>query len=388
MKYFLLIFLFCSSVVFSQKMKQIKIVDLENSKAIPNARIIFDHQIYYSNDDGFISLPENAKSFDVSISGYQSLSISDFQSIIHLKPLYKDIDEVKIVSVDVKKIFNEVYKNYNKIYYNKPAIYDITYSQKSFENNQMKLLMVADGKFWTRDGNYNAKEAFNNRFDNFVQMQIDDLRYLKTEKGDFDIKMKNQKGNHEFVGNFFFDYELYRIISLSNRKKSITSARIIYENQTEQEISYKIKMEADLIYTGNIIFNKKDRAITHYELVFDQKNHQPTEYKDLDGEKFQQQLPNGIYVFDFYKSGEKYVPSKISLKFEGTKFTQGDKVFDFRNSREIIFKNFKGTDEKGLQNPVIIKGVFWKDMRVSDEKGMVNLSKEEQDFINEKADEN
>ena len=82
------------------------------------------------------------------------------------------------------------------------------------------------------------------------------------------------------------------------------------------------------------------------------------------------------------------MPSKISLKFKGSKFTQGDKVFDFRNSREIIFKNLKGTDEKGLQNPVIIKGVFWKDMRVSDEKGMVNLSKEEQDFINEKADEN
>lgn len=388
MKYFLLIFLFCSSVVFSQKMKQTKIVDSETGIAIPNVRIIFDHQIYYSNDDGFILLPENTKNFDVSISGYQSLSISVFQSIIHLKPLYKDIDEVKIVSIDVKKILNEVYKNYNKIYYDKPAIYDITYSQKSFENNQMKLLMVADGKFWTRDGNYNAKEAFNNKFDNFVQMQIDDLRYLKTEKGDFDIKMKNQKGNHEFVGNFFFDYELYRIISLSNRKKSITSARIIYEDQTEQEISYKIKMEADLIYSGNIIFNKKDRAITHYELVFDQKNHRPTEYKDLDGEKYQQQLPNGIYVFDFYKSGEKYVPSKISLKFEGSKYTQGDKVFDFRNSREIIFKNFKETDEKGLQNPVIIKAAFWRDMKVSDEKGMVNLSKEEQEFINENADEN
>ena len=256
MKYFLLLFFFCSAVVFSQKMKQTKIVDSETGTAIPNVRIILADQIYYSNDDGFISLPENAKNFDVSISGYQSMKNLAFQSIIHLKPLYKDIDEVKIVSIDVKKILNEVYKNYNKIYYDKPAIYDITYSQKSFENNQMKLLMVADGKFWTRDGNYNAKEAFNNKFDNFVQMQIDDLRYLKTEKGDFDIKMKNQKGNHEFVGNFFFDYELYRIISLSNRKKSITSARIIYEDQTEQEISYKIKMEADLIYSGNIIFNK------------------------------------------------------------------------------------------------------------------------------------
>ena len=33
--------------------------------------------------------------------------------------------------------------------------------------------MIADGKFWSRDGEYNAKDAFNDKFDRFVQIQID-----------------------------------------------------------------------------------------------------------------------------------------------------------------------------------------------------------------------
>ena len=134
MKQLLLVLLFSSCAVLSQKLKKTTIVDSETGLTIPNARIILTDQIYYSNDDGSILLPKDAKNFEVSISGYETLNTSEISDILKLKPLYKDIDEIKIVSIDIKKIFKEVSKNYSDKYYDKPAIYDITFWQKSFEN--------------------------------------------------------------------------------------------------------------------------------------------------------------------------------------------------------------------------------------------------------------
>ena len=388
MKQLLLFSFFCFSLLSSQTIKKIKIADAETGKAIPNARIILAGQIYYSNDDGYTSLPKDAKQFEVSVSGYETLNTSAISDIVKLKPLYKDIAEIKIVSIDIKKIFKEVYKNYSDKYYDKPATYDITFWQKSFENNQMKLLMVADGQYWTRDGNFNGKEAFHKKFDNFVQMQIDNLRYLKSEKRDFDIKVKPQKGYNEFIGNLFFNYELHRIISLSNQRKAVTSARVLYEDENHQEISFKVKTDVNLIYTGTVIYNKLDRVITHYQMIFEQKNHEPREYRDETGEIYKFQYPDGIFTFDFYKNGEKYVPSRTSINYEGSKYMQGDRSFEYQSSREIIYKKFKPSDANGLKNPVEINEPFWTNMKVSDDKGFVDLSEEEQNFLNEKKDEN
>lgn len=174
---FTLILAFCASFLFAQK---IKIVDSETSSPISDARIIFDNKIYYTNDEGFSLLPDASKDLDISAYGYETLSKQKAESIIKLKPRYNSIDEVKIVSIDFQKILKEVLRKYDDVYYNNPAIYDVTIKQKSSENNNLKLLMIADGKFWNRDGHYNAKEAYNDKFDNFVQLQIDHLRYLKT----------------------------------------------------------------------------------------------------------------------------------------------------------------------------------------------------------------
>lgn len=388
MKQILLFFLFSFWLLNSQTFKKVKIADAETGKAIPNVRIILADQIFYSNDDGFISLPKEAKQFEVSVAGYETLKAAKFQSTLKLKPLYNDIDEVKIVSIDVKKIFTDVCKNYTDRYYDKPAIYDVTYSQKRFENNKMKLLVVADGKFWTRDGQYNAKEAFNGKHKNFVQLQIDTLRYLKLENNDFNIKVKPQKVSHENVGSMFFDYELFYMMRRSKNKNAVTSGKLLYENEFEQEISYKIKMTDNITYTGTFRYNKADKVITLYEINFKQSNASLEVFKDEDGFEYQRQSPDGTYIFEFYKSGEKYVPSKISIKYEGIKYTMGDKIFEYRNARDIVFKNFKPTEERGVQNPVEINGYFWKDMKINEDKGLVALSEEEQDFINDKKDEN
>ena len=325
---------------------------------------------------------------EVFVSGYENLKNAKLSSTLKLKPLYNDIDEVKIVSIDIKKIFADVYKNYSDRYYDKPALYDITYSRKSFENGKMKLLVVADGKFWSRDGRYNAKEAFNRKYDNFVQMQIDTLRYLKTEKNDFDIKVKPQKVVHEPVGSIFFNYELFNIMGLSKRTDAVTSGRLLYENEFEQEIFYKIKLEENLTFSGKIIYNKADKVITYYEVNFDQNQSKPRVCKDQNEDEYQYYAPNGTYIYDFYKSGKKYVPSKISIKYEGTKYIMSEKVFAYRSARDIVFINFTETEARGVQNAIEIDAYYWKNRKVSGDKGLVNLSQEEQNFINDTKDEN
>ena len=163
---------------------------------------------------------------------------------------------------------------------------------------------------------------------------------------------------------------------------------MLYENEFQQEISYKIKLEDNLTYSGKIIYNKADKVITYYELNFDQNKSKPQVYKDQNENEYQYQAPNGTYIYDFYKSGEKYVPSKISIKYEGGKHTMSDKVFEYRSARDIVFKNFKETEARGVQKPIDLEVYYWKNMKVSDDKGFVDLSQEEQNFINEKKDEN
>lgn len=159
MKQLSFFFLFFFSLANSQITKQLKILDSESNTGIPAVRIITGDEVFYTNEDGMVTLPEQSTHLDILTSGFEMLKNTPYQSVIELKPLYKDIDEVKIVSIEVRKIFEEVLKNYSAKYYDKPALYDVTYSQKSFENDQMKLLMVADGKFWTRDGRYDRRDA-------------------------------------------------------------------------------------------------------------------------------------------------------------------------------------------------------------------------------------
>ncbi|WP_297984898.1 hypothetical protein [uncultured Chryseobacterium sp.] len=387
MKYFqLLLFLF-SGLMFSQNLKKIKIVDSQDSKPISNVRLLFSNEVVYSNDDGFALIPENVKDLEISKSGYLTEKLNKVSEIISLKPLYQDIEEVKIVNIDVKKIFKEVSNRYSDIYYDKSAIYDVTIKQRAFENNDMKLLMIADGKFWSRDGSYNAKEAFSNKFDNFVQLQIDDLRYLKSKPYENFIKVKKQNQGHDYIGNLFFSYELFRLNRFIGLKKSVTTGRLIYENGDEQEISFSVKTDENLLYKGKINYNEKDKAITYYEMSFSQSKFLPEKLKDENGKEYSRQLGDGTVLFEFYKNGEKYVPSKVSVVAEGFKTITDTKTFEFRSAREIIFRNFKATEAKGVENPVEIYKSFWNKMKVSDDKGEILLSKEEEQFINEKADE-
>jgi len=372
-------------IVFSQQ--KIKIVDSETSKPIPNARIISNQNVYYSNDDGYILLPENSDKQEISAIGYLSETVKNYKPIISLKPKYQNIDELKIVSIDIKKLLKDVSDNYSKIYYDQPQLYDITIKQRAFENNQMKLLMIADGKFWSKDGTYYPKEAINNRFDNFVQLQIDDLRYLKSETYENKIKIKKQNTTQDNIGDLFLSFELLRTLRFAELKRSKTSGKLLDDNGTEQDISFLIKLDSTHIYKGRILYNKIDKAITHFDLHFNQSSTKPLPLKDEDGVEYLRQLGDGILSFDYYKNGDRYVPSKIGFVVENIKTFVGDKLYENRSAREIIFKNFEKTTSEGVQDPVKINQAYWKDLKLSTDKGDILLSKEEEEFINEKSNE-
>lgn len=380
-KKIILLLLFYSSFFFSQK---IQIVENVTSKPIANARIITEGKIYYTNDEGYGLLGEHSKNLEISAFGYETTKENEFKSIIKLNPVYKDIDEIKIVSIDFQKILKNVSDHYSEIYYDRPIIYDVTVKQKQFENDSLKMLMVADGKFWSKDGQYYAKDAFKNNFNNFVQLENSHLRFLKTEPSENKVQVKKSTVSHDNIGDMFLSYELWRTLSLSKKKHAKISGRLLYENVDEQEISYSIKSDSTYIYTGKILYNKKDKAITHFEIEFNQSNSEPIKYKDINGKDFYRQLGDGIIMFDYYKKDGKYFPSKISFNTDGFKTITDTESFEYSSARDIIFKSFQKTDENGLENPVKINEAYWKDLKISANKGEILLTKEEQEFTDEK----
>ncbi|PZU84067.1 MAG: hypothetical protein DI529_11745 [Chryseobacterium sp.] len=380
----LILFLQFPILVLSQQ--KIKIVDSETSKPISSVRLISNQNIYYSNDDGYILLPENTDNWEISAFGYISENIKTHSETIFLKPKYQEIDEVKIVSIDFTKILKSVARKYDKIYYDKPQVFEMTIKQRAFENNQMKLLMVADGKFWSRDGNYNAKEAYNGKLNDFIQIQIEHLRYLKSEPyGNF-IKTKKQDTSQDSVGDMFLSYEINRTLGLSNITHTKNSGKLLYDDGEEQEISFLIKNDRNMIYKGNILYNKKDNAITHFELDFEQSQSERRKLEDQDGAKYERQLGDGKIFFDYYKSGDKYVPSRMGFTTEKFKTITEKGEFEYRAAREIIFKNFKPAEKTQLKNPVNISTAYWTKMTVTEDKGETLLTKEEEQFINEKSE--
>ncbi len=368
-------------MLFAQQ--KIKIVDSETQSALPDARIIANNQIYYTNDDGFCLVPDNAI-MDISAGGFQSLKAVKVQAVIQLKPLYNAMDEVKIVSIDPTLVLKKVLKTFDKVYYTKPITYNINVNQKVYENNDLMLLMIADGKFWSRDGKFNPKEAFKKNFNNFVQIQVDNLPYLKSKEILGKVKVKDKDAGPDDVGDFFLNFELNRTLSFMQTRSLTTSGRIIFEDEEVQEIAFNMKSDKySLYFKGKFLYNKADNAITHFELDFKQSDSKPRKLKDEDGKDYESQLGDGLIYFDYYKKDQYYYPARLGVKSEKFKKVLSSGTYEYRTAREFIFKSIADYDSKGLPRPVSLGNYFWKDLKVSTDKGDVLLSKEEEAFINE-----
>jgi len=384
-KFYTILLLFLILGFFNAQSLKLRIVNSENNDPVPHARIILSNTVLYSNDDGFILLPENSNNLEISASGYQTEKLGNYNSIIKLKPLYKDIDEVKIINVDIKKIFSDVLKNYEKRYYDQHSLYDIVYRQKNSDDDNLSFLLITNGKLWMESNTYNYKEAFNKRFDNFIQMEIDSVKYFKSTISEDDFcKGQSLNQSKDFVGNIFFNYELARVNYYFKTKDAKFSGKIVDDSNDEQTIIYKIS-NPEIEVTGTIVYQKVDKTIIHYELQYDQSKYPSYKVKTKNGLEYEFKVGNGVTYYDFYKKDGKYVPSISGTKgFSYCTYDEKKQKNSF--SREIIFQKFTETETTGLQKKIDLTKRIWESIpKLEKQNNSILLSEEEQKFIDEKS---
>ncbi len=383
-KSFTIFFFLIFGVLQSQTLK-LRIVDLENGDPISNARILTSNNVTYSNDDGYMLLPEDSKNFEVSASGYETRRFASYEKILKLKPLYKEIDEVKIINVDIKKIFVDVLRNYEKRYYDKPSLYNILYKQKNTDQDSLSFLLIAEGKLWTQSNTYKYKSALNKKYDDFIQMEIDNIKYFKSiiSENDF-CKGQSLNQSRDFVGNVFFNYELARVNYYFKTKDAKYSGRIVNDSNGEQTIVYKISTP-ELDVSGTIIYHKIDKTIIHYDLSYDQSKYPSYKVKSKSGLEYEFKVGNGITYYDFYKINNKYIPSLSGTKGFSYCTYDGKKEKNSFN-REIIFQKFSETSTSELPNKIDLTKRLWENVPKQGERNSsVLLSEEEQKFLDERS---
>lgn len=382
MKHLSFLFVFLSAVFSAQKLQ---VVDSENGKPIANARIVLSNQLVYTNEDGFAPVEESATNFEVSASGFQKQTFEKYISLIKLQPEYKDIEEVKIVNVDIKKIFEDVFKNYHKRYYEDPSVYNVLVKQKSFDNGKLHFMVIAEAKLWSKNNSYNWKDGFKKNNNEILQMQLNNVKYFKNNKSDSIFSARTNEFSHETFGNYFFNFELNRILSHVRNKNTKYSGTLISDDGEEQLISIKIKSGFATSLKGEFRFNKKDKVITYYEITYLQNDFPTLKKIATDGREFNRKLGDATVKFEFYKKDEFYIPTIYSLNTDHFIDFYKDETHEKKSSAEIIYNTFSKSDKKGLDPKIDFNKSIWENVPVKDDKGIsVLLSKEEQEFINQK----
>ncbi|WP_411898262.1 hypothetical protein [Elizabethkingia occulta] len=377
------IFLLFAGLYFAQQ-KEMKVVDAQTGEPIAKARLTQADKILYTNDDGKVLLPDNTSGIEVFAASYQKENIKSYIPIVKLKPLYKDIEGVNIVNIDVKKILEEVDNNYSRLYYNKPSVYDILYKQKNISDNKISLLLVADAKFWTDSNIYNYKYAFRGDYDKFVQIGLNNIRYFQTTNDNNNFfSGSSLDQSKEFIASMFLNFELKRLITFINVKETKCTGWLVNEKGDEQIIQYKINLPTGFRLKGSIVYNKKDKVITHYEVNYNSDSLGTVKRKNENGLEYDFHPGNMSVYFDFYQKNNQYIP--------GLAGSYGDYYVIYDNQkhegsfhREITFQTFKEADNKGLTNRIDFKKKIWENIPDNEKKDSdILLSEEERRFIDE-----
>ena len=381
MKHYYFFLVLCFGLFSAQK---IRVVDSETGIPIPNARIISQDQIVYTNEDGYAPIDQGAVNFEISASGFQNATFPQFNSSVKLKRAYKNIDEVKMASVDIREIFEDVNKNYKKRYYKEPSVYDVVYKEKKSDNNKLYFLTIAEAKLWSKSNYYNYKDGYQKDYDRILQMQLNNVKYLKNIKSDDIFIPGTNDFSHEYMGNYFFNFELNRVLFHLKNKGTKYSGWMFFEEGDEQLITFKIKSLEGIDVKGEFKFNKADKVITYFEIQYLQENVPMVKRKTATGEEYDYQLGNAVLIFDFYKKNGVYVPALTRL--EGNKYIAYYKGVrhEKRTSRELIYNTFKKSDAEGLNPKVDFSKNIWDNVQVKENKNnTILLSEQEQAFVNE-----
>lgn len=371
------------SFVKSQSTKTLIISDAEDSKPIPNAKIVTENSVFYTNDDGKVLIPNDIKDIEVSAPSYE-IKKTDGKSLnISLQPIFKDIDEVLITNIDVKKIFQTLLADYNNIYYTKPSLYTGTIKQKSFIDEGLAHLLVVDVNVWSKFNFFDMNEI--NNPNSFFQIGLNNVKYYKSKKFDHNSKLESVPNLQpkDFVGTFFMNYHIVGI--LNSMKDLKIRTKLLYENSGIQKIYFESEENTTLgvKFEGILTFNKNDNAIVNLKTNVEQKNYF-SEKTDKNGVKYKAYTTNAELFFDFYKRNNKYYPSLITAKGIGYSIKE-DKKISFSADQEIKLEKFQEGNKRGLKTKIDLSKSFVDnipDKSVNETKTL--LSKEEQSFIDAK----
>lgn len=379
------VFVFFFGITFSQALKNIKIIDEDEEKPISNARVILPDEVVYTNDDGLALVPENISNFEISKTGFQTEKLTKFSPVVKLRLLYKDIKEVTITNINIKKLFEDVGDHYSKRYYSKPSLYDIIFKQKYSFDDKLKSLMIAEAKYWTLSNTYNLKYDNKQDYDKFMQIELNNIKYYKFSKLDQDsIPQPNDGTKADYGSNLFFNYEIRRVLLHLNRSGTKYSGKIVASDDDQQTVLFKIETTSGIKVSGTLLYNPIDKVITHYELDFDQTGFPSYKVKAENGVEYDYQPGIGKISYDFYKKDKKYLPSQANIESDGYiifKDQKHRKMYE----RKITFQTFREAKNENLPNRIDITKNLWENLPNQEQKdNRILLSKEEQEFINEK----
>ena len=376
--------LFTFFLTYSQSYINVKVVDSESNTPISQAKIISDNAIFYSNDDGNVLIPSQGKDIFVSAISYQEIRAKLPLSEIKLSPIYRNIDEVEIKPIDAKNIIEKVLYYYDKNYLVKSTLYNGTYKEKSYIDNSIHKLLVADINLWTLNNKFNYKK---DNMDTFVQMNLNDIRFYKTRKNEpnypFSLKGSQDKNDIKaFVQRFFLYNQLY-LMSYYTKDLKI-SGRIINETGDVQEISFKSENMPDevLYYEGKMVYNKKDNAIIYLEVNHIQPKAIRSFKNNLD-EDLETNTTNFKVSYDFIKENGKYVPAMISMDYIANVIYNSN-TYPMVQSKQFIFRTHQESNKKGIGNKIDLSKNITDNIPTKEVKeSKILLSNEEQQFIDE-----
>ena len=361
-----------STLLFSQKTLIIK--DSVTKENLKDVRIIADQEIFYTNDDGQVLIPDNKTNLVISNPFYKEKKTNGNTSVIYLSPSVKDISEVNIKTIDLKKMINALLKDYQKIYFTKKSNYLINIRQKAYSKTEIFNLLIANLNMWTRN---NVFDFGKKTYDSFLQLNLNNIIYYKTRTVDANYPFADiQPTPADFATKIFMNAELTSLQNDFGNKNA--NAKIVSENDGILEINFSFLSEkAD--YKGIILFNKEDKAIVYFEISGPEANENVK--KNKFGISYKTITDNFKTTYEFYKEKNQYFPSKMSVVANGRNLYEG-KVYPFDFKQDFIFnKRIKGSDS-GLNKKIDLTKTLTGNIPTNEIKSSKTLlSTEEQSFV-------
>lgn len=379
---FSLFFILLALIFRAQSLKTVSVLDSEEKKPVVNAKILTESSVYYTNEDGKVLLPENISEIQISAPPYEQKK-TKISSQIFLSPLFKEIEEVKITNIDLKKLLQNIIDNYKTVYYSNPSLYSGTIKQKSFVDGKIAHLLVADVNIWSKFNFYNFSSS--KEPDSFFNIGLNDIKYYKTLKLDekYPFQSVPNLQPHDFVATFFMNYQIVGMLNALKDMKVKTF--LLYENAGIQKLRFETEMneKLEVKFVGLITYNKNDNAIADMQVSIDQ-NHVLSEKVSKNGDSYTSNTTKASVFFDFYKRDNKYLPSLITVTGEGYSEFKNKKI-PFVAYQEIKLEKFSKGNKRGLKEKIDLSKSFVEnipDKKINETKTL--LSKQEQDFIDTK----